>query len=319
MRDVFKWSILIAAVVWLAWPPAVCPAEEKISLMLDWYPNPDHAPVYLAVHEGLFKKNGLIPDVMVPADPNDPLKLVAAGQVDFAIGYQPSVTMARAKDLPVVSIGSLVQHPLSCILYLQSSGIKTPADLKGKRIGYSVEPLYNVLFEAVAEKAGLKPKDYELVRVGFNLSPPLLAGQVDAVIGAFRNYEAIQVELEGKKVGIFFLEEHGVPDFYELVFIAGEKTIQKREGIVRAFMKTMTEGIERTVADPAAALKALVALNPDLSDELNKRSLAATVPYFKGSPSQDLGRWAALQDFMHQRGLIEKKTPVEAMVWPIWK
>jgi putative hydroxymethylpyrimidine transport system substrate-binding protein len=165
--------------------------------MLDWFPNPDHAPVYVAKAKGFFAEQGLDVDIMVPADPNDPLKLVAAGKINFAISYQPSVITARSEGLPVVSIGALVQHPLSSILYLKSSGFKTPADLKGKRIGYSVEPLYRVLFEAVAEAAGLQTSDYDIYRVGFNLAPSLLSGKVDAAVGAFRNYEAIQIELEG--------------------------------------------------------------------------------------------------------------------------
>jgi putative hydroxymethylpyrimidine transport system substrate-binding protein len=153
VRKMMMWSAVAIAVTMIAAPAY---AADKVSFMLDWYPNPDHAPIYVAQQKGYFADQGITLDIMVPADPNDPLKLVAAGQVDLAISYQPSVTMARSEGLPVVSIGSLVQHPLSSILYLKSSGIKTPADFKGKKIGYSVEPLYRVLFEAVAENSGLK-------------------------------------------------------------------------------------------------------------------------------------------------------------------
>ena len=169
---------MLVVLVGLAWPGPVL-AGEKVTCMLDWYPNPDHVPLYLAQSRGLFAAQGLDVDIQVPADPNDPLKLVAAGQVDFAVSYQPSVIMAAAEGLPVVSLGALVQHPLSCILYLEDSGLKTPADFKGRTIGFSVEPLYRVLLETVAETAGLKPGDYQAVRVGFNLTPPLLSGQVD--------------------------------------------------------------------------------------------------------------------------------------------
>lgn len=290
-------------------------ALEKTSLMLDWYPNPNHVPFYLAHEKGFFKDAGLEVDIMAPADPNDPLKLVAAGKLDFAISYEPSVIMARAEGLPVVSIAALVQHPLSTILYLKSSGIKTPADLKGGRIGYSVEPLYRILFEAVAQKAGLKPGDYEMNRVGYNLSPPLLTGQADAVIGAFRNYEAIQIELEGKEVGIFPLEEHGVPDFYELVIITHPETISKSPEKVRAFLKAVTMGIEHTLAQPEDSLKTFFKSQPDLNNELNRRAFEATVPFFKGSPKQEIGRWEAMQKFMKEKGLIEKETPVSEMIW----
>jgi putative hydroxymethylpyrimidine transport system substrate-binding protein len=283
--------------------------------MLDWFPNPDHAPLYAAQANGFFAEEGLEVDLMVPADPNDPLKLVAAGKVNFAISYQPSVITARSEGLPVVSIGALVQHPLSSILYLESSGFKSPADLKGRRIGYSVEPLYRVLFEAVAEKAGLQASDYEIYRVGFNLAPSLLTGKVDAVVGAFRNYEAIQIELEGKKVGIFPLEEHGIPDFYELVIITHPNEITAHPTRVKAFMRGLTKGIQQTIDDPKACLETFLKLHPDLRDELNRRAFQATLPFFKGSPEQKTSRWVEMQTFMFERGLIRRASPVEELIW----
>ena len=289
--------------------------KDKISCMLDWFPNPDHAPIYLAHAKGFFEEEGLAVDIMVPADPNDPLKLVAAGKVNFAISYQPSVITARSKGLPVVSIGALVQHPLSSIIYLKSSGFKTPADLKGRKVGYSVEPLYRVLFEAVAEKAGLKETDYEIYRVGFNLAPSLLSGKVDAVVGAFRNYEAIQIELEGKEVGIFALEDYGIPDFYELVIITHPLEIETRPKRVQAFMTCMAKGISQTIGDPKDSLKIFLKLHPDLRDELNRRAFQATLPFFEGSPGQEAVRWVEMQKFMLKRGLIKQATPVNEMIW----
>jgi putative hydroxymethylpyrimidine transport system substrate-binding protein len=290
-------------------------AEQKVTFMLDWYPNPDHVPVYAAKEIGAFAKQGLKVEIMVPADPNDPMKLVAAGKIDFAISYEPSVLIARSEGLPIVSTGALIQHPLSTILFLKSSGIKKPADLRGRTIGYSVEPLYRVLLEAVAEKGGLKPGDYKAVRVGFNLVPPLLSGKVDAVIGAFRNYEAIQVELEGKQVGILPLEENGVPDFYELVIIASEKTVKERPALVLAFMRALSQGIDYMFGHTQEAFGMFVKAHPDLSDELNRRAFTATLPYFKGSPLQDAARWSAMQSFMKARGLIKKESPVQAILW----
>ena len=300
-------TLLIPAVPALAGEPVTC--------MLDWYPNPDHAPLYAARANGFFAARGLDVDIQVPADPNDPLKLVAAGKVDFAVSYQPSVIIARSEGLPVVSIGALVQHPLSSIVYLKSSGIKTPADLKGRKIGYSVEPLYRVLFEAVAEKAGLKPGDYEAIRVGFNLSPPLLTGQVGAVIGAFRNYEAIQIELEGQPVGIFPLEEHGVPDFYELVIIANPKSVASNPDKARKFMAALTEGLELTLSRPDEVLQGLLKEHPDMQNELNRRAFRETLPFFRGGPRQEPARWQAMADFMLERGLIDKPVAVGDMTW----
>ena len=300
------WSIMAAPV----WP------LDKATCMLDWYPNPDHVPIYLARTEGHFAEQGLDVDIMVPADPNDPLKLVAAGKVDFAVSYQPSVIIASDRGLPLVSIGALVQHPLSCLLYLKDSGIQKVADLKGRRIGYSVEPLYRVLFEAVAEAVGLKSTDYQLFRVGYNLSPPLLSGQVDAVIGAFRNYEAIQIELQGRAVGIFPLEEHGIPDFYELIIIAHPRLIRENPEKASAFMTGLTKGIHQTLQEPETSFNAFVKHLPELADELNRRSFEVTRPFFQGSPAQDTSRWEKMQAFMLHYGLIQQAVPIRDLVWP---
>ena len=307
--------ILICSLAWFCGLAPKAAAADKVSFMLDWFPNPDHAPLYVAKAKGFFEQEGLDVDIMVPADPNDPLKLVAAGKINFAISYQPSVITARSAGLPVVSIGALVQHPLSSILYLKSSGFKTPSDLKGRRIGYSVEPLYRVLFEAVAEKAGLKKSDYEIYRVGFNLAPSLLTGKVDAVVGAFRNYEAIQIELEGREVGIFPLEDHGIPDFYELVIITHPMELKNNLGRVQAFMRCIAKGINKTLGDPKDSLETFLKLHPDLRDELNRRAFQATLPFFQGSPNQEPSRWVEMQQFMLERGLIKRVTSVDEMIW----
>jgi putative hydroxymethylpyrimidine transport system substrate-binding protein len=299
----------------LSWSLSPAAAAKGVRCMLDWFPNPDHVPLYVAREKGYFSKEGLEVDLMVPADPHDALKLVAARKVEFAVSYQPSVIIARSEGLPVTSIGALVQHPLSTILFLKSMGFKTPADLKGRKIGYSIAPLYEVLFEAVAEHAGLKPSDYKLYRVGFNLVPPLLSGQMDAVIGAFRNYEAIQIQLEGKEVGIFPLEENGVPDFYELVIITNSKNIEEDRASVEGFMRGLSKGIQLTLEQPGKAFEIFLKQHADLKNELNRRSFEATLPFFQGSPKQEALRWEEFQKFMQARRLIKKASPVKELVW----
>ena len=313
LKKITMLSFLVTLVFMTSIPSAQ--AGQRVTVMLDWYPNPVHVPIYLAQSRGYFAVQGLDVEILVPADPNDPLKLTAARKIDFAVSYQPSVLMARDRNIPVVSLGALVQHPLSCILCLKSSGIKTPADFKGRKIGYSVEPLYRVLFEAVAENAGLKKTDYELFRVGYNLSPPLLTGKIDAACGAFKNYEAIQIGLKGREVGIFPFEKYGIPDFYELVLIANSNFTLEKPALAAAFMKGLSRGIRQTLAEPKTALDEFIKRHPELNIELNRRSFDVTLPFLRGSPEQELDRWQKLQTFMLKRGLIKKTTPLRDLVW----
>ncbi len=138
---------------------------------------------------------------------------------------------------------------------------------------------------------------------------------MDAVIGAFRNYEAIQIELEGKEVGIFPLEENGVPDFYELVIIANTKRIKEDPATVRGFMRALSRGIEETLAQPEKALRIFLKQHPNLRDELNRRSFEATLPFFKGSPHQEAEKWETFQNFMLDRGLIKKISSIRGLIW----
>ena len=294
---------------------SILPAHSATSLMLDWYPNPNHTTLNAAQTQGFFDEQGLQIDLQVPADPNDPLKLVAAGKVDFAVSYQPTVLQARAEGLPVVAIGALVQHPLSCVLYRKDQGITSPADFKGKRIGYSVEPLYRVLFETVAGQAGLTPRDYETVRVGFNLTQPLLSQKIAGSSGAFRNYEAVQAELEGVEVGVFAFEDYGVPDFYELVLIANEQTVNKTPEKVAGLIQALSKSTRWTLEHPEAARDTFFDSYPDSANELNRRAFEATLPFFKGSPTQTRQRWENLEAFMRDKDLLHNPVDLDTLVW----
>lgn len=286
---------------------------EPVTLILDWFPNPDHVPLYVAQDKGFFADEGLEVTLQPPSDPNDPLKLVAAGRVEFGISYQPSVIIARSEGLPVTTIGILIEHPLATIMFPKASNISKPADFKGKKIGYSVAPLENVLFEAVAEMGGLKRDDYELINVNFNLTPSLLSKRVDAVVGAFRNFETVQAEMEGLEVDILPLEENGVPDYYELVLITSDKNVSTQHGMVDRLMRAFAKAVEFTRTNPDEALAGFLNMNPNLRDELNTKAFALTLPFFPQDQDQSVKKWKDFQDFMFERKLITEKSAVGSL------
>ena len=195
-------------------------AADKITLILDWFVNPDHGPIIIAQEKGFFAEQGLEVEIVPPADPADPPKLVAAGKADIAVSYQPQLHLQVHEGLPLVRIGTLVATPLNCLLVLKDGPIKSIADLKNKKVGFSVAGVEEALLTAILKTHNLSFDDIELVNVNWSLSPSLMSKQVDAVIGAFRNFELNQMDIEGVGGHCFYLEEEGLPAYDELIYVA---------------------------------------------------------------------------------------------------
>ena len=295
-------------------PPSGAPSRlERLTLMLDWFPNPDHVPIYFARESGLFTQYGLDVEILVPADPNDPLKLAAAGRVDAAVSYQPSVSQARAEGLPVKAIGILIEHPLNTIMTLQSKGIRRPRDLAGRRVGYSVAGFEEVLLGAVLRQEGLTLRDVELVNVNFNLTPALLSGQVDAVVGAYKNYESVVLEREGARPVWFELTDYGVPDYYELVLVTGDATLRSRRRALQALVRGLEEAMAQTRRTPERAFEAFMKAHPELDRPLNQEAFRRTLPEFAASQVHSAEKWRRLHRFLVDGGVAARDVPPEEL------
>ena len=284
--------------------------QVEVSLALDWYPNSNHVGVFEAVEQGFFEDEGLKVKVYTPADPSTILQTVGAGRDDFGISYQPDLLQARSEGIPVVSIMGIVQHPLNSIMALTSSGIESPADLRGKRIGHPNIPSNKGMLETMLEQEGLTLDDVELVDVGFELVTSLLGGTVDAVIGAYWTHESILIELEGHEVNILRMEEWGVPDFYELVLTASEDTLKDRTDVAEKFVRALRRGFEAANADPQGAVTTLIEANPEaVNEELERRGVDLVKPMWTAGGnqigSQEEARWQEFTDWMKSRGLIK--------------
>ncbi len=284
-----------------------------VTFMLDWFPNPDHVPLYATIGAGYFTQAGLRVTLQVPANANDPLKLVAARKVDVAVNYESAVIFARSQGLPVRSVGVLVGQPLTTIMFLKSSGIRSPKDLVGRRVGFAVSGLEDAMIDQILRSDGATKSDVSLVNVGFDLVPALLSHRVDAAMGAYRNVERIQIEMQGQAVGMFEPEKYGVPAFYELVLIANDATLASRRPILARFVQAVARGIELTRTHPAQAFKYYVALNPKLDDAFNRRSFEATVPTYARTQQQSRTTWGAFDAWMASRKMIPQAVPVDQL------
>ena len=286
-------------------------AAEKLTVILDWFINPDHGPLIVARESGLFAAAGLDVELIEPADPNDPPKLVAAGQADLAVTYQPQLHLQVAEGLPLVRVATLIATPLNTLVVLRDGPIKTLADLKGRKVGFSVGGFEDALLGAMLSPHGLGLKDIELINVNFSLSPALIAGHVDAVIGAYRNFELNQMDLVGHPGRAFYVEEEGVPSYDELVIVANRKDIGKPA--IAAFVRVLEQAVQRMVNHPEASWNIFAGSKQGLDDELNRRAWRDTLPRFALRPAAlDHGRYAAFGEFLKKQGLLKETVPVDS-------
>ncbi|MBS7539322.1 ABC transporter substrate-binding protein [Ancylobacter lacus] len=286
-------------------------AADKLTVLLDWYVNPDHAPLIVAKEKGYFDAAGLDVTLVPPADPSAPPRLVAAGQAEVAVSYQPNLYLSVKEGLPLVRFGTLVSTPLTALVALKDGPVKSIADLKGKTVGYSVAGLEDALLGTMLADAGLKPEDVTMVNVNFALSPALVAGKVDAVIGAYRNFELTQIKLEGREGVAFFPEEHGVPVFDELIYVTRKDLIADPR--LKRFLGAVENATIFILNHPDEAWQVFVKANPNLDDELNRTAWRDTLRRFAHAPAAlDAGRYDRFGAFMKQHGLIDKVEPVEA-------
>jgi len=299
--------LLTAALMALASPAL---AQDKLTLMLDWFVNPDHAPIVIAQERGFFADAGLEVEIVAPADPADPPKLVAAGRADLAVSYQPQLHLQVHEGLPLRRVGTLVGMPLNCLMVRADGPVQTVADLKGRRIGYSVAGVEQALVSALLKTAGLTLDDVEMVNVNWSLTPALLSGQVDATIGGFRNFEVTQMRLAGGEGRCLFLEEEGIPSYDELILVANPDRMDPDR--VTRFLSAVERGTQFMLNHPDEAQKIFAAHAPDLSDELNTQAWKDTYGRFALSPAAlDHARYRRFEQFLLEAGLIAEEWPVD--------
>lgn len=288
-------------------------SQDRMTVMLDWFINPDHGPIILAEELGYFAEAGLEVELITPADPNDPPRLVAAGRVDLAVSYQPELHLNRREGLHLVRVGTLIETPLTCLVVRADGPVQSVADLAGRKVGFAVAGVQEMLLAAMLAHSGVSPTDVEKFNIGWSISPALMSGQVDGVIGAFRNFELNQMDIEGVEGRCFFPEAEGVPSYDELIYVAHAQDMD-RDMIARFLLAT-----ERATAyilnDPEGAGEIFFATSAELRNELNSRAWGDTWPRFATRPAAvDQGRYNRFEAFLVDRGAVAAAIPAADLV-----
>lgn len=294
----------------LALAPASSQAADKLSVLLEWFVNPDHAPMVIAAEKGYFAEEGLDVQLIAPSDPSAVPRLVSTRQADIGIHYQPNLYLDHAAGLPLVRFGTLVETPLNTVTVLADGPIKSLKDLKGKKIGFSVAGFEEAMLKRMLASEGVELTDAELINVNFSLSPSLIGGKVDATVGGFRNFELTQMKLEGHPGLAFFPEEHGVPVYDELIFVTRPDLL--KDSRLPRFLRAVEKAAVFITNHPKEGWDLFVKAYPNLDDELNRTAFTDTLPRFAKRPAAlDRGRYERFGAFMAESKLIPSAPAVD--------
>lgn len=282
---------------------------KPLTIILDWFANPNHAPIYVAQEFGFFKKHGVDVNIISPADPSDPMKLVASGNADLGVTYQPSFMLAISRGLPLVRVGTLIPLPLNCIITLKENNIYSVADLKGRAIGYSSGGADNIMLRTMLSANGLSLPQVKLVSFRYGLTQALLAHKVDAIAGSERNFEPIELALAGHPAVTFYPEDNGMPLYDELIIVANHKELNDPR--IKNFMLAIQDAVVYLKGHPEETWQMFSKSNPALNNELNKQVWLNTISYFALRPALvDNYRYQRFAEFLHRSGLVQAMPPV---------
>jgi len=288
--------------------PAAATASN-LSVELDYFPNADHVGIYEAQALGYFRQADLNVQLHAPTNAATPLQLLEAGKVDVAISYEPDVLLARNQNIPLVSVAAIVQRPLTSIVSVGSQRITDPKDLRGKTVGTSGIPYQSAFLQTILHQANVPQGSVREVDVGEGLVPAMVSGRVNATLGAYWNYEAIQLEQLHKHPNVIHMEKVGVPNYDELVFVVTKAMIVNHAPLIRRFVQAVARGYEAARAHPVDAARNLVRMNPGLDYKLQLASVEATLSSFFPTGNhpwgwQDPGEWNRFGEWMLRNRLI---------------
>jgi putative hydroxymethylpyrimidine transport system substrate-binding protein len=286
-------------------------SPEPFTLALDFYVNPDHAGIFEAIDNGYFRDAGLEVKPQTPSDPSAPIRQVAAGNADLAISYEPEVLLAHDQGLPVKAVAAVVPTPLTSMIWLRESGIRSVKDLRGKTIATAGIPYQEAYLDAILDDAGLSPGDVEVVNVQQGLLQAVLTGKAQAMLGGFLNVEGVDLKLRGKDPTIIPVNMLGIPTYDELVLVANSDTLDDRSEDIRLFIDALERGTRAAVDDPQGATEAILdagkGLDPKITAAEVRRTLPLLLPMGSNRPYgyMDVKEWEKFAQFFADQGVIE--------------
>ena len=300
---------------------AACSSETNeghIELLLDWKAQMEHAGFYVAAQQGFYKDAGLKVDILDGSGAPTTAQLVGNGTYKLGVSSGSATVMARAKGVPVVSLGVINQYSPVVVYSLASKGLTKPQDLVGKRVGVNIGGTKHREFQALLNKVGIKEDAIQIMGMTESSPAPMLTDQVDAMLG-YTEDQPVTVELRGEKVNRISLAEHGI-DLYSTNIIVNEAFLKTNPDVVRRFLKASLRGWSHAVENPEDAVNEYMSARPESDRAFNDANFRMLTPILTspeveatGFGAQTSSRWASTQRILSELGMVDRVIDVSEL------
>jgi NitT/TauT family transport system substrate-binding protein len=288
---------------------ATAHADDQVTVRLKWFNQAQFAGFYVAKDKGLYKAAGLDVNVQ-PGGPDFPaIQMVAGGSEQFGVTGADQILIARSKGVPIVALAVIYRRNPFVLFSLAKSGIKTPADYIGKKVGLKIGGNEELIYRAVLAKAGIDKSKLTEIPVKFDMTP-LLTGDIDVWPGYLIN-EVLAAKEKGFDVNIVAPSDYGV-DIYADTLFTTEKMLKEKPDMVRKFVAATLQGWNSAIAAPEEAAKITVKYGDKLTYDHELAMMKASIPLLKPDDKpvgyMDAAGWASAQQLLLGAGF--QKDPV---------
>lgn len=290
-------------------------AEKKTTtLLLNWYANPYHTPIFVAKAKGFYAEEGINLAILECTNPSDVTEIVGKKNVDLGLKAMIHTIAAKDRNIDLTSFGTLLDEPPTGLIALKSSGISEFKDIVGKKVGY-IGHFGKVMVDDLAKQAGIDPNSYETVRVGMNVADAIRRGVIDTGIG-FINFQKVELEeMCGEEVVMLRIDELadlGCCCFCSVLYIAHDDVLKEQPEMIKAFMRATRRGTDYTIENPDEAWELFCQQMPLLRNPIYEKVYQRTLPYFSRTLLNVDRDWEKVTKYCKHLGVAEPNfTPTE--------
>ncbi|UYG09597.1 ABC transporter substrate-binding protein [Halomonas sp. M4R1S46] len=294
--------------------PIEPPPVRRLEVMLDWYPSPRHAALFVARERNLFTHRGLEVEIVTPADPDVPTKLLAASRIDLAVTRQPLLHLLVHRGQPLVRVATLVGVPLTALVMRTDADLPSPPSLAGARIGHTDRDGEAILLATLLASQDVAREEVDSPDLHFRMEQGMRENRVDGVIGAGRHLLPRALADDGLATTTRPVEDFGVPRHDGLILVANRDHLSRQRDAIRRFVDALEEATAWILEHPEESWPLLVATEPTLDTPANRAAwpeIRARLSLAPAALSQT--RYADFERFLFEAGLTDEHLPVERL------